>query len=158
LEVMPGCSCVAVGNFKKLVSPGENGSLRLRYNVGDQIGKIHRAIAVKTGLSDTTQLVLQGEVIEWFKVSTRLLVWNSDDTMEPKIVEIKLDEGVRAVIAPIAADQIESKITQVSESIITISIAPKKNLAGQLTLKIPIEFRRSDPAIVVHRNIFVVVR
>jgi len=156
IEIKPGCSCTVVQDFKKILRPGESGTLKLKYNATEKIGKIHVDILVKTATGDSS-IALQGEIVEWVKVKPRLLVWNIDEKVSPQIIELELMNGARASIAPISDSNVEANIdTSISDKI-SISLAPKQTVKP-INITVPLEITRTDESARVQKNVIVVTR
>ena len=95
LHVETNCECLGATPSRKKLAPGESGTLRARFTVGDRLGSYERHIMVLTTESATPiRLTARFEVPEPAEVSPRSIEWERDAEAQEKPVKIVLAPGL----------------------------------------------------------------
>ncbi len=157
LEVRTSCGCTVVGDFSKDIKPGAEGTLSVRYNIGDRTGPINQSVVVKVAGGPDSELFIRGKVEEWAAVNPRLLVWRTDDRAQEKVFDITIKEGVQATVMVAPVKGLKASVRKVQDRLYRVSVV-LEGLQKNATIELPINIARSDPTITLQRTVFVVAR
>ena len=154
LDVSASCTCTSASDFKQTVAPGETGAIRLKYNGGDRVGSFSPSIKVETS-EKTSTLALNVDIIDWAKISTRLLVWKSGEIAAPQAIEITLPESTKSSVHVPSVTGATATVKQLSDGKFIVSLVP---IAGtpKSSLTIPINIISGNRR--VSKDVFLVVR
>ena len=91
-SVNTGCVCTSADLAKEAYAPGEKGELKIKFTLGDRVGRQERMIHLATDdpTSPTSMIRLVVEIPELAVVRPRLLFWKVGDALENKTAEIAL--------------------------------------------------------------------
>lgn len=91
-DVHSSCGCTVPELAKRTYAPGESGSIRVVFTLGDRIGTQEKPIQVTTASpsASTTVLMLRVQIPKLFEVSPYFVVWNRGDPATAKTIELRL--------------------------------------------------------------------
>ncbi len=91
-EVHSTCGCTVPELDKRTYAPGESGTIRAVFTLGDRVGTQEKAIIVATAApaASTTTLMLRVQIPKLFEVSPYFVVWNRGDPATAKSIELRL--------------------------------------------------------------------
>jgi hypothetical protein len=77
-SVQPGCGCTTAELDKRVYAPGESGTVKAVFSLGDRVGQQEKIIYVATDdtLVNPVSLVLRVMIPELLTYAPRLLMWN----------------------------------------------------------------------------------
>lgn len=89
-EVHSSCGCTVPHLDQKLYAPGESGTIRAIFTVGERIGLQEKAIMVTTAKPDfsSTTLTLKVQIPTLYDVKPFFVIWNRGDAPTPKSVRV----------------------------------------------------------------------
>lgn len=94
-EVKPSCGCITAGVDKKIIQPGESGTLRAIFKTGASVGHYSKSITVITddlGYNSET-LLLEIDLTAPYALSPRLLQWRLGSTAATQRAELRFTDG-----------------------------------------------------------------
>jgi len=112
LSLKSSCDCAVAGGNKKLFAPGEEGAIRVVYDIGDDVGTKKRTVTVKTDdpKDAATQLTLVAHVPETLKLSPRFLHWQLGEEAKPKTLKLKVADGIKLEITKVQPSSEKLKV------------------------------------------------
>lgn len=94
-QILPNCDCLDAVADRKSYGPGDSGYIEAVFSVGDRIGSYERAIMVETDEDpQPVRLLLKVEVPATAEIEPRMVEWARGSEPAPKVVEIRLAEGL----------------------------------------------------------------
>lgn len=91
-EVHSSCGCTVPRLDQKIYVPGESGTIRALFTLGERIGLQEKSIMVSTAEPDvsSTALTLRVNIPTLFEVSPYFVIWNMNEAPTPKSVKLRL--------------------------------------------------------------------
>ena len=131
-EIHSSCGCTVPQLEKRAYAPGESGTIRAVFTLGERTGLQEKAITVTTAEPDAsrTVLTLRVHIPKLFEVSPYFLIWNGGDSpagktihlniLEPKFLAIESVDSSHAnftaTTAPVPGDATRHVITNTAKS------------------------------------------
>ena len=97
VDVTSGCGCTAAAPEPRVVAPGERGTVRAVYHIGERRGRQSVAVNVTTEEPERRvhELALEVTIKDFVSVAPRLLFWRVGEATQPKRVQLALADGFR---------------------------------------------------------------
>ena len=121
-SVKPSCGCTTAELSQESYGPGQAGTIKVSFTVGDRVGSQVKKVVVRTDDPDqpVTTLTLRVDLMPRFELTPKLLMWKADEPREPKTVTLTV-HGERpqsveeaSLLAPDADAAPESEATPAS--------------------------------------------
>lgn len=86
------CDCTVADLEKKTYAPGESGLIHGLFTLGDREGRHRKVILVATDVPNAApiDLAMVANITPLFDVSPRMLFWRKGDSLESKIIQVRL--------------------------------------------------------------------
>lgn len=95
-EVESNCDCLDAVIDRKTYAPGESGTIRATFHVGDRLGLYERRIKVVTDESpEPVRLLVRIEVPEVVSLTPRSVAWVINEAAAEKTVDLEVIPGVK---------------------------------------------------------------
>ncbi len=95
LDVQTNCDCLAADADRQVYAPGETGTIKARFTVGDRAGRYERIISLITDESPTpVRLIVRIDVPEIAMLTPRSVVWLANEDANEKTVELTAAAGL----------------------------------------------------------------
>lgn len=111
--VEPSCSCMTATPMKRVVAPGEQVSINIRFEFGGREGEQRKQVEVTTSGGKRDVLELQVDIPHTYAITPKLLSWKLSEGRAPKSVRM-INESKQAIV--IASAQSSSPFFEVSLS------------------------------------------
>jgi len=143
-HISTSCGCTAAAADKKVVPPGESGSVRAKFVFGDRKGSQEKTIIVKTSEAEPSPyiLTLRVEISGGVKLSEKSLTWLTGARPQPRYTDLTVPGPTRIKVSGIQTDSadFESSIEEIEPGTkYRISVKPtctEKPMAGALLVNI----------------------
>ena len=101
--VATSCVCTTAELAKETFAPGEDGQLRVEFDVGPQTGRQERSITITTdeGLADPTILKIVVDIGELVSVQPKLLFWKANEAGEEKTVLVTISNPAQGQLGEV---------------------------------------------------------
>lgn len=116
-DVRVSCGCLEPELDRKIIPPGESGTLRVGFDRTGLVGEIARTVTVLTdeNRKDPYQLILRADLPEALTLAPRLVHWRKEAPAAVKSVDIKVNlaEGVEITRAICNRDDINVSLVTI---------------------------------------------
>jgi phage tail sheath protein FI len=121
-KVQPGCGCTTTELAKSTYAPGEEGSLRAIFTIGEREGLEEKHIEVTTSDSPTTpvMLVMRIDILKPLTRTPQLLLWRQDTEVTEKAITIAAAGGHRITaieVKKVTPDEAAARVEQVEAGV-----------------------------------------
>jgi Protein of unknown function (DUF1573) len=91
-EIRSSCGCTVPQLEQKIYVPGESGTIRAVFTLGERVGQQEKTIMVTTAEPDFSSVVLtlRVSIPTLFEVTPFFVIWNVDEPPTPKSVKLRL--------------------------------------------------------------------
>lgn len=126
--VHSSCGCTVPELKKNTYAPGETGTIRAVFTLGDRTGLQEKTVTVNTSAPDATStvLTLRVQIPKLFDVSPYFVIWNTGDALAARTIELRIH----------APDVLALKSIESRHASFTASIAPKHETPGHYTITV----------------------
>jgi len=98
LDVQTNCDCLAADADRQVYAPGETGTIKARFTVGDRAGRYERIITLVTDESPApVRLLVQIEVPEVATLAPRSVTWPANGPAGEQTVELTSASGLEII-------------------------------------------------------------
>jgi hypothetical protein len=87
-EVRVGCGCLSAKPTKRILAPGEQGELKIRFDLENRTGLQRKAVFVETDSGEKAELFVVCDIPESFSIEPRLLTWRQGDQATNKTTRL----------------------------------------------------------------------
>jgi hypothetical protein len=103
ITLATSCECTTAELSKEIYAPGEEGELRVGFEVGPQVGPQERTITVTTdeGANATTTLSIAVAIAEIVSVQPKLLFWKVGESADEKKVAVVVADAQSAKLGDV---------------------------------------------------------
>jgi Protein of unknown function (DUF1573) len=108
IDVKTSCGCTTADLTKRNYAPGEKGALNINYSIGNQTGLQRKTIIVSTNdvSHSIYRLLLNVDVPELLKMSTRYVVWNVGDNLDSQFIELSAKPTTSVQVISVTSDSL----------------------------------------------------
>lgn len=96
LELESNCDCLDATSDRQVYAPGEGGTIKASFTVGDRLGLYERRIKIATDEgSEPVRLLVRIEVPELVTLLPRSVAWKLNESAAEKTIELEVIPGVK---------------------------------------------------------------